>query len=402
MNNAAVIGISMSLTLVFAFVTLFLRDHLKVSNFQVGAVIGLSHVVSVTLSPVVGSISDAVKTPWGRRRPFILTGAFVSALLIALMPWVGSYWLFLLVIAVFFVFSIASQVPFYALIPELAPAGQRGEYTVYIGLLRLTGFVVMMGLGSVLWRTSPAYTFYLAAVFVLFSAVVSVASVREPSFAKATEGNPVSEALHWMARLRAYVKDLLAERRILAFFTAQAWWWFGLGALIPFGTILLKEFYHVDITQFVRLSPVAVGVALLLVVFVILAGVIGDKVGHWAVITGGLVLLLCAAVLAYFAAAGWLFGVVVVTGVIGASTLFTEPLAFLAEIVPRGREGEFYGFETISVTLTQVPAALAGGAFIDWLGHASIFGVVSLGLVLALVFMIVERRLARSESVLTL
>lgn len=370
----------MSMVLIFAFVTLFLRDFLKVSHFKVGLVIGLSHLVSIALSPVVGAMSDATQTSWGRRRPFLLFGALLSALLIALMPFIRSYYLFLLVVSIFFVFSIGQQVPFYALIPEVAPSGQRGVYTVYIGLLRLLGLALMMGLGSYLWRFSFYYTFYLAAFFVVFSSLISVITVRENNTGR-------------MKRAKGYLKDLLGHKKVLVFFTAQAWWWFGLGAIIPFATILLKEFYRLDITRFISFSPVIIGLALLLVLSVILSGVLGDRWGHWPVIASGLMLLSLASIVAYFArSTGLLLGVAIVA-IIGAATLFTEPLAFLAELIPQGREGEFYGLDTISITLSQVPAAVAGGAIIDWLGHAAIFLFAAVGLVLSLIFMLVERRI---------
>lgn len=391
LNNSAIVGISMSMVLIFAFVTLFLRDFLKVSHFKVGLVIGLSHLVSIALSPVVGAMSDATQTSWGRRRPFLLLGAFLSALMIVLMPFIRSYYLFLLVVSIFFIFSIVQQIPFYALIPEVAPSGQRGIYTVYIGLLRLLGLALMMGLGSILWRFSFYYTFYLAAFFVVFSSLISVFSVREDNnFLPRRQAGP---ALSWDSRVRAYLKDLLEQRKVLVFFIAQAWWWVGLGAVIPFATILLKEFYRFDITQLVRFSPLALGLALLLVLFVVLAGVLGDRWGHWQVITLGLAILSLASVIAYFARSPGALLLVGIAVIISGATLFTEPLAFLAELIPRGREGEFYGLDTISITLSQVPAAVAGGAVIDWLGHAAIFLVAASGLILSLIFMLVERRI---------
>ncbi len=234
------------------------------------------------------------------------------------MPQVRNYYLFLPLIVLFFVFSVGYQIPFYALIPEVAPAGKRGAYTVFTGLLRFLGFALILGLGSLAWRRDPAYPFYITALFVAISSLITVFSVREENNLSRRVKRTVSSFLD---RARVYLADLREKRNILLFLIAQFFWWLGLGAVIPFVTILMKEYYGIDISQFLRLSP----------------------------------------------------------------------LAFLAELVPKGREGEFYGLDTLSITASQAPAALLGGAVIDWFGYSYIFLFAAAGLAIATVFMLIKR-----------
>lgn len=382
------VGIAMSTTLLFAFITLYVRNFINASNFKVGVVISLAHLTSITISPLAGSLSDAVRTPWGRRRPFLLIGALASALLLLAMPQVRNYYLFLPLVVLFFVFSVGYQIPFYALIPEVAPAGMRGAYTVFIGLLRFLGFALVLGLGSLVWRRDPAYPFYITALFVVVSSLITVVSVREGNNLLTREKRVGSSFLE---RARTYLSDLIQQRKILLFLTAQFFWWLGMGAVIPFITILMKEFYGIDISQILRLSPLAILAGALLVLFVVLSGILGDRWGHRQVITTGLLILALGWVTLYLVRS---LGAIYVVGAlmaVGASTLINEPLAFLAELVPKGREGEFYGLDTLSITASQAPAALLGGAVIDWFGYSYIFLFAAGWLIVSTFLMLLER-----------
>jgi MFS family permease len=386
-HNAAMVGIAMNTTLLFAFITLYVRDFIKASNFKVGLVIGLVHLTTIAISPLAGYLSDAVRTPWGRRRPFLFVGALASALLLLLMPQVRDYYLFLPLIVLFSILSVGYQVPFYALIPEVAPVGMRGAYTIFTALLRLVGFVLVLGLGSLVWRRNPAYPFYITALFVVVSSLITVFSVREENNLVRRAGGVGSSFLE---RARTYLFDLIQQREILLFLTAQFFWWLGLGAVIPFVTILMKEFYGIDISQFLRLSPLAFLAAALMVLFVVLSGILGDRWGHRQVITTGLLILTLGSVTLYLFRSLEAIYVVGALMAIGAAALINEPLAFLAELVPKGREGEFYGLDTLSSAASQAPAALLGGAVIDWLGYPFIFLFAAGCLILAVVFMLLE------------
>ena len=48
------VGITMSTTLLFAFITLYVRNFIKVSNFKVGLVISLAHLTSLIIFPWPG------------------------------------------------------------------------------------------------------------------------------------------------------------------------------------------------------------------------------------------------------------------------------------------------------------------------------------------------------------
>ncbi len=388
-HNSAITGITMSTTLVFAFSTLYLRQYVHASNVEVGLAIGLSHTISVIFSPVAGALSDSANSSWGRRRPFLIGGALLSAVFLALLPSTTNYLFYLSLLSLFFLFSISYQIPFYALIPEVAPEGQRGHYTIYTGLLRFAGFALVMGFGSWFWRKSPGLPFYLTAGFVFFTALITAFTVKEEAREAAV---PVREVMHVYDRVKVYARDLMSHKAILLFFSAQFFWWMGLGAIFPFVTIMLKEFYHIEIEQVFKASPLLLLPAGLFIMTVVGAGTLGDRWGHRRVITLGLCVLTAASVIAFFTRS--IAAVYIVAGfmTIGAATLLNEPFALLAELIPKGREGEFFGLDTISITLSQIPAAILAGEVIDRFGYPSIFLFLAASTATAVFFMFLKRK----------
>jgi maltose/moltooligosaccharide transporter len=382
-HNAAVVGIAMSTTLIFAFATLFLREQIHVSNFLVGVAVSLSHVISVVFSPLVGTLSDRAKTPWGRRRPFLVGGAIAAGAFLFVLPHVFNYWFFLLVLSLFFMFSVGYQIPFYALIPEVAPEGQRGVYATFTGLLRLAGAGLVMGVGGWLWAKSPAWPFSVTAIVVMVTAFITAFSVRD----EPDRQLPPDETIDIFHNFGQYLKDLMAQRRIFMFFAAQFFWWMGLGAIMPFATIMLKELYKIDITELMKVTPLVLLGGGLLVGAIVGAGILGDKWGHRRVIILGLSLMAAGCLLAMVGHSLIVIYLAVAVAVIGASPLFNAPFAMMAEMIPPGREGEFYGLDTISITLSQIPASILGGAIIDSFGYAAIYSFVAVCALVAVLLM---------------
>src|SRR4051812_43433565 len=51
-------------------------------------------VTGLVIQPLIGAISDRTWSPrWGRRRPFITSGAILCAIILAAFPCVGALWL---------------------------------------------------------------------------------------------------------------------------------------------------------------------------------------------------------------------------------------------------------------------------------------------------------------------
>jgi len=103
---------------------------LRVSASLLGLALGAGRVVDALADPPVAYLSDRLRLPFGRRRPFIIAGAPLLAIAFALL-WmppggldrVGNFlYLGTVLGAFYFLFTVVMN-PYTALLPEITPSG---------------------------------------------------------------------------------------------------------------------------------------------------------------------------------------------------------------------------------------------------------------------------------------
>jgi MFS family permease len=91
----------------------------------------------------MGLVSDRSRTPWGRRRPFILGGTLLSLVFIAAIGFstglegTSGYWFLLAVAVLLSVSSNVAQSAQQGLIPDLVPEAKRGRYSAVKAMLEI-------------------------------------------------------------------------------------------------------------------------------------------------------------------------------------------------------------------------------------------------------------------------
>ncbi len=108
-----------------AFVVYFYVSHLAVPAGWVAAAMIAHGVLNAVLNPVVGALSDRLRTPWGRRIPWIGLGIVPLAVAFALvwmppaLPPAGLIVWFLVVVAVYDIAYVVVVLNISALFPEI-------------------------------------------------------------------------------------------------------------------------------------------------------------------------------------------------------------------------------------------------------------------------------------------
>ena len=87
-------GVSVIWATYNAFVPLFLANKFGLSAAVVGFFMTLDNIAALFIQPTVGAFSDRLRTPIGRRMPFILIGAPIGAAAFGLIPLAGILPLF--------------------------------------------------------------------------------------------------------------------------------------------------------------------------------------------------------------------------------------------------------------------------------------------------------------------
>ncbi len=154
----------------------------------IGIIMTFDNIFGVIFQPTFGKLSDRCHSKLGKRRPFIVTGAPISAVLFALIPIVAlktNSVAATMVIIILFVFVMSLwRAPVVALMPDLTPPELRSEGNAVINLTGSVGSLIGMVAGTIAsfiyvalfgQYTDEAQTFPI--VFIIGSVVMVIGSL---------------------------------------------------------------------------------------------------------------------------------------------------------------------------------------------------------------------------------
>lgn len=167
----------------------------------IGIIMTFDNIFGVIFQPTFGKLSDRCHSKLGKRRPFIVYGAPVSAAIFALIPWVAltNSLPATMVCIILFVFSMSLwRAPAVALMPALTPPELRSEGNAIINLMGGVGSVIGMVAGTVVGviyklitqtevnidneqSTTFPYVFLVGGIVMIIGMLVVRTFVKEPS-----------------------------------------------------------------------------------------------------------------------------------------------------------------------------------------------------------------------------
>lgn len=167
----------------------------------IGIIMTFDNIFGVIFQPTFGKLSDRCRSKLGKRRPFVVFGAPVSAALFAIIPWIAltNSLPATMICIILFVFSMSLwRAPAVALMPALTPPHLRSEGNAIINLMGGVGSVIGMVAGTAVGAvyalvtgvkvtaeneqsTSFPYVFLVGAVVMVIGMLVVRIFVKEPS-----------------------------------------------------------------------------------------------------------------------------------------------------------------------------------------------------------------------------
>lgn len=213
-------GFSLTLTILGAYFAIFLTDVVGINPATAAIAIFIGRTWDYINDPLIGHISDRVRTRWGRRRPFLLFGALPFALtyiLIWYQPAIQNQTLLAVYYAVAYVLfeSAATFVymPYFALTPELTSSyDERTSLTTYRMFFSILGSLVaftvpLMIVGS--FRPENASrVFLMGIIFAVSSAIpvlVAFFATRERQEYSQLEQPGLKESLKAAAKNKPFI-----------------------------------------------------------------------------------------------------------------------------------------------------------------------------------------------------
>lgn len=295
----------------------------------IGFIMTFDNIFGVIFQPTFGKLSDNCHSKLGKRRPFIVGFAPISALLFVLIPIVAlntqGVWVLpaTMITVILFVFSMSLwRAPAVALMPDLTPPHLRSEGNAIINLMGGVGSAVGMVAGTIAIAlcgiftglsseqikadetVSFPYVFAIGSVVMILGMLVVRFFVKEPDsrIEVKAENNAYADA---KARRRAEkeaaraekaarkaVRLTRGERKSLLFMLACLFFLFcGANAITTFFSLFAQEILHMitsEATIIMLIFAVCSAAA------AIPAGKMGTKIGRKKTILAGLSIFLSA------------------------------------------------------------------------------------------------------------
>ena len=171
-------------------VPLILQNTFHLNESVIGGIMALDNVLAVFLLPVIGTLSDKVDTPLGKRMPFVLCGTLAAVALMLLLPYADkteNLILFVVALGLTLIAMAMYRSPAVALMPDLTPKPLRSAANAVINLMGAVGGVYALILIRFLVGkgTRPSYfpVFLGVAGMMLLAVVVLLVTVREKKLA---------------------------------------------------------------------------------------------------------------------------------------------------------------------------------------------------------------------------
>jgi Na+/melibiose symporter-like transporter len=347
------------------------------NNFIIGYLSNSKTMEGVVIQPLVGRLSDRTTGRLGRRKPFILFGAPLSALFLILAAHAGhtggSLALPLVALAIV-LFSIVYNVagdPYDALMVDITPPRGRATFNAVLNIVSLAGYIgitLFASIVSVKKNSIPDSVFYITAAAIVLGYAFVLFGVREPADAQ------IEARREERIPFRAYLAELRTFSQAFKFLLADFFFWNGIFAMLPFLNRFMTKTIGVTDSEALRVNAVLVLVA---AICAYPAARLGLRFGYTRVSIAGCAFLIASALFSLFVRSyGMLFPLAALAGC-GYGTVNALLYPYLARLVPESKIGVFTGTRT-AFSAIATPLAIGVTTLLTlWLGYRSIFLVVS-------------------------
>src|SRR5512139_3070353 len=165
-------GVSVIWATYNAFVPLFLANKFGLEPYLIGFFMTLDNIAALFIQPPVGAWSDRLRTPIGRRMPFILIGAPIGAIAFGLIPLAAVLPVFVACTTSLLLSMAFWRTPVVALMPDIPPSQFRSQANGLINLMGGIGSIIATLGGSQLYKMNTAFPFWLGSALVVIAALL--------------------------------------------------------------------------------------------------------------------------------------------------------------------------------------------------------------------------------------
>ena len=393
-------------------VPLILLDGFHVPEIAKGVIMALDNVLALFLLPLLGTLSDKVSTPTGKRMPFILGGTAVAAVAMIGLPLLDNahyadpsktytFPLFVVLLGVLLLAMATYRSPAVALMPDLTPKPLRSKANAVINLMGAVGGVIFLILSTLMFTEKNVRYNYLPVYLIIaglmvVSVLVLFLTIKENKLSaevKAYEAEHPEDDLTVVDETKGVILPKPVRRSLIFILSSIFLWFMGYNAVTTaFSKYAESEWGMTAGAASLCLTIATAGA----IVSYIPIGMIASKVGRKRTILIGVVGITAAfATAAIYTALGgtfavWLYGLFILIGFSWAA-INVNSLPMVVEMCRDSDVGKYTGlYYTFSMS-AQILTPILSSVFISFLGYRVLFTYSAVFLGLAFVTMLFVR-----------
>ena len=361
-------GVSVIWGVYNAFVPIFLSEKFNLDIRWIAFFMTLDNIAALFIQPPIGAWSDKLRSPLGRRIPFIIIGAPITAVAFGIIPIAAALPVFIACTSTLLLSAAMWRTPVVALMPDITPSEFRSQANGIINFMGGIGAIIALQTGGLLYDISPNFPFWLGSGLVLLSALIVYLFIEEPKEYEQAEEQP---------GMLASLKEIFtnADKSGLRILFAIFFWFIGYSAIETFFTLYATN--HLGLTPGNGATLLSV-LPLFFVLFAIPSGFIAGRIGRRTTITIGLISLILMMILLYITPATALLtgiaplplvgiplvpdgprmltlaGVLLIIGGIGWACININSLPMIVDLTSAARIGTFTGLYYLFSTLSAI------------------------------------------------
>lgn len=344
-----------------------------------GFVMSLENLAALLILPVVGALSDATASRLGRRKPFLLVGAPITALAFMALPFLlgQPLWVFMLVTLVFVLFVDVIRTPIIAMMPDVTPSPLRSQANGIINLMGGLGAVLAFLVGGRLYGLAVPGPFIFGGLALLIGCALAVFLVPVPSTADRPRppgglGGVLRQALGAAdGGLLANLRTVIGERgsATILLLVATVCLFLNFSSLTVFFTSFATDTLGVPRGQEAILLA---WFSLSIVIFAFPAGMIGTRIGRRrSLILGALLMAAALTTIGLNTDLNLIRAMLVLAGM-GWSFITVNTLPMVLDCAPQDgieRVGAYTGIYFIATQTAEVVGPTLLGTLLDLTGR---------------------------------
>jgi MFS family permease len=363
-------------------IPLILKNTFGLGETVTGAIMAADNVLALFLLPVFGSLSDKVKTPIGRRMPFILGGTVLAFVFIMLLPFADNTENLILFVVGLFILLIAMgtyRSPAVALMPDLTPKALRSKANAIINLMGAVGGVftlimikILVGKGD---RPNYYPLFTAVGVLMVVGVIVLFFTIRENKLRKevgveSEAENEDEDAVSNEANVSGPLpKDV--KRSLIFILMSVAFWFIAYNAVTTAFSRYATHVWGLEGGGYADCLMIATVAA---IISYIPIGAISSKIGRKKTIQIGIVLLgSCFLVAALYPT--YHVTMVIFFAIIGFAwaAIGVNSYPMVVEMSKAGDVGKYTGLYYTFSMAAQVITPILSGALLEHVSYRTLF-----------------------------